>query len=104
MQRAALALLFVACASGGVVHSTRIEPAGQALFTEDPSQSVELLIGPGQMQSFEMYLSVSASSRTRVPTSDLLDSVSVDLSCTGSETGNFIDSGTYQVNHVTSGR
>jgi len=140
MRRAALALLFVACASGGnhnigvtvfeavtstgfpvnvhgshllsvrienqshqeiVVHRIRIEPAG--FFTEDPSQSVELLIGPGQMQSFEMYLNVSTSSRGRVPTSDLLDSVSVDLSCTGPETGDFIAGGTYQVNHVTSG-
>src|ERR1700756_5513779 len=127
MRRAALALLFVGCASGGshnigvtvfeavtsagfpislhgshllrvqienqshqeiVVHNIRIEPVG--FFTEDPSQSVEFVVGPGQVQSFEMYLNVSTSSRGRVPVIDLLDSVSVDLSCTGSETGNFI--------------
>ena len=86
-----------------VVHAARVAPAGPDLWTDDPSQSIEQSIGPGQSQSFDLFLTVSTSSRSRAATSQMLDSVSVDLSCTGSETGNFIDSGTYQVNHVTSG-
>jgi hypothetical protein len=86
-----------------VVHSIQLDPADPDLFSDDPSQNIELTIGPGQQESVDMYMTVSTSSRTRSTTSQTLDSVRVDLACTGSETGDFIAGGTYSVLHAALG-
>ncbi|HJT16085.1 MAG TPA: hypothetical protein VJ853_01785 [Thermoanaerobaculia bacterium] len=82
------------------VHSIQLQPNDPDLFSDDPSQSIELLIGPGQSQTFDTYFNVSANSRTARPTAQMLESIRVDLSCTGTESGNFIAGGTYSVNHI----
>jgi hypothetical protein len=86
-----------------VVHSIKIEPPGPDLYSDDPSQSIEELIGPGVTRTYDMYLTVSTSSRTRSTTSQMLDSVTVDVVGTGSESGNFIAGGSYSVTHVALG-
>jgi hypothetical protein len=86
-----------------VIHSIKIEPPGPDLYSDDPSQSVEELIGPGVTRTYDMYLTVSTSSRTRSPTSQMLDSVTVDVVGTGSESGNFMAGGSYSVTHIALG-
>jgi hypothetical protein len=86
-----------------VVHSMKIEPADPDLYTDDPSQSIEELIGPGVTRTYDMYLTLSTSSRTRSTTLQMLGSVNVDLVCTGSESGNFIAGGSYSVTHIALG-
>lgn len=86
-----------------VVHSMKIEPADPDLYSDDPPQSIEELIGPGVTRTYDMYLTVSTSSRLRSPTSQTLGLVNVDLVGTGSESGNFIAGGSYSVNHIALG-
>jgi hypothetical protein len=85
------------------VHSIQLQPNDPDLFSDDPAQSIELLVGPGETKSIDTYFNVSANSRTQRPTSQILESIRVDLSCSAADTGNFLAGGTYSVNHVASG-
>ena len=86
------------------VHTIRLEPNDPDLFTDDPAQSVEEIVGAGDKRSFDMYFTISSNPRTRSTTSRMLDSIKIDLSCTASETGNFVAGGTYSVNHIALGQ
>ncbi|HJT16087.1 MAG TPA: hypothetical protein VJ853_01795 [Thermoanaerobaculia bacterium] len=79
------------------IHSIRVGAADAGLMSNDVPQDVEETIAPGAVRQFDMYLSVSTTGRTLNPTPQVLQSVSVDLSCTGSASGDFTAGGTYSL-------
>jgi hypothetical protein len=81
------------------IHSIRVAAADPGLMSDDPPQDVEETIGAGAAQTFDVDLTVSSNGRALNPAPQILQSVSVDVSCTGSVSGNFTAGGTFSLNH-----